>query len=90
MVTQNKSGEVNFWVKHFFRASSFFGIFFSKELVSLFYQLILTFLIFVNCKGPYLETSSQHLPIFDIVLAQLGVIPRVRIKFVEIVVVAEC
>ena len=33
---------------------------FWKELVCLFYKSILPFLTFVNCKGPYRETSSQH------------------------------
>ena len=42
------------------------------------------FLIFVNCKGPYL------CPCFGIAFRQLGVIPRTRNKFNEITVVAEC
>ena len=56
----------------------------------LFYKTLLPFLTFVNGKGHYRDTSSQHLSCFDTVFAQLGVIPRARNKFVEIVAAAEC
>ena len=42
----------------------------------------------MNCKGPFREISSQICPCFDIVFAQLGVIPGTRNKFVEMVAAA--
>ena len=67
----------------FFRASSF--------KVCLFYKSLLSFLTFVICEVflPCREISRQHLSMFDIVFAQLGVIPRTRNKFLKIVAVAE-
>ena len=46
----------------------------------------------MNCEGPYFVEGSLHklCPCFDIVFAQLGVIPRTRNRFTEIVAVAEC
>ena len=70
---------------------SFLGYFLVwKELACLFYKSLLPFLTFVNCKDSYGETSSQHFSIFRYVFAQLGVIPRARNKFVEIVSTVEC
>ena len=43
----------------------------------------------MNCEGPYRGFLHNLCPCFDIVLAQLGVIPRARNRFVEIVAVAE-
>ena len=46
----------------------------------------------MNYEGPYFaeEFLLKLYPYFDIALAELGVIPRTRNKFVEIVAVAEC
>ena len=49
--------EANFWVSYFFWA-------FCKELVCLFYKLLLPFLTFVNYKGPYRRIPSQTLSMF--------------------------
>ena len=64
---------------------------FWKKIVCLFYKSLLTFLTLVNCKGPYLSEGFLHnlCQCLNIVYAQLGVIPRTRNKFAEIVVVAE-
>ena len=43
----------------------------------------------MNCKGPYRGTSSQHWSWFDIVFAQLEVVPITRNELVEIVAAAE-
>ena len=65
---------------------------FWKELVCLILKSLLPFLTFVNYEGPYLAEGLLHnlCPCFDIAFAQLGVIPRTRNKFVEILAVAEC
>ena len=46
----------------------------------------------MNYEGPYFAERSLHnlCPCFDIVFAQLGVIPRTRNKLIEIVAAAEC
>ena len=46
----------------------------------------------MNYEGPYfVEGFLLNLrPCFDIAFAQLGVIPRTKNKFVDIVAVAEC
>ena len=46
----------------------------------------------MNYEGPYFAEGFllKLYPYFDIALAELGVIPRTRNKFVEIVAVAEC
>ena len=64
---------------------------FWKELVCLIFKSLLTFLTFVNYEGPYFteEFLLSLRPCFDIAFAQLGVIPRTKNKFVEIVAVAE-
>ena len=57
----------------------------------MFYKSFLPvpFITFVNCKVT--EGLLHNLCLyFDIVSAQLGVIPRTRNKFAEIVAVAEC
>ena len=65
---------------------------FWKELVCLIFKSLLTFLTFVNYEGPYFaEGFLLNLrPCFDIAFAQLGVIPRRKSKFVEILAVEEC
>ena len=65
---------------------------FWKELVCLIFKSLLTFLTFVNYEGPYFaEGFLLNLrPCFDIAFAQLGVIPRTKYKFVEILAVEEC
>ena len=65
---------------------------FWKELVCLIFKSLLTFLTFVNYEGPYFaEGFLLNLrPCFDIAFAQLGVIPRTKNKFVEILAVEEC
>ena len=63
------------------------------ERISLyvFYELLLCFLTFVNCEGPYLVEGFLHnlCSCFNIVLSQLGNIMRTRNKFVEIVAASE-
>ena len=56
------------------------------------FKSLLPFLTFVKYEGTcYAEGFLHNLcPYFDISLAQLGVIPRTKNKFVEIVAVAEC
>ena len=71
--------KVRFPSLYFLRTYTFW-----KKLVCKIFKLLLPFLIFVNCKGPYL------CPCFGIAFRQLGVIPRTRNKFNEITVVAEC
>ena len=89
-VTKNKSETVTFWVKYFFRAFSFLRIFTVwKELVCLFYKLLLPFSTLVNCKAPYQGLLHDLCLCFDIVFAQLVVIPRRRSKFIEIVAEVE-
>ena len=46
----------------------------------------------MNCEGRYFAAGFFHnlCPYVDIVFAQLGVIPRIRNKFFEIIAVAEC
>ena len=46
----------------------------------------------MNYEGPYFAKGFllNLLPCFDIAFAQLGDIPRIKNKFVEIVAVAEC
>ena len=46
----------------------------------------------MNYEGPYFAEGLllKLYPCFDIAFAQLGVIPRTRNKFVEIVAVADC
>ena len=65
---------------------------FWKELVCLIFKSLLTFLTFVNYEGRYFaEGFLLNLrPCFDIAFAQLGVIPRTKNKFVEILAVEEC
>ena len=53
------------------------------------YKSPLPFLNFVNCEGPYRGISSQPLSMFQYVFAESELILRTRIKFVEIVSVAE-
>ena len=53
------------------------------------YKSLLPFLNFVNCEGPYRGISSQPLSMFQYVFAESELILRTRIKFVEIVSVAE-
>ena len=90
MVTENKSKTAALWVKHFFWAFSFLRIFTVwKELVCLFYKSLLPFSTFVNCKVPYQGILHDLFLCFDIVFAQLRVIPRTRSKFIEIVAVVE-
>ena len=64
---------------------------FWKELVCLIFKSLLTFLTFVNYEGPYFaEGFLLNLrPCFDIAFA-LGVTPRIKNKFVEVVAVGEC
>ena len=71
--------KVRFPSLYFLRTYTFW-----KKLVCKIFKLLLPFLIFVNCKGPYL------CPCFGIAFRQLGVIPRTRNEFNEITVVAEC
>ena len=76
---------------YFFRV--FKDIYLLERTSCLFYKSLLTFLAFLNCKGLYWETSAQHFSMFwyyDIMFAQLGVIPKAENKFDEIVAVAEC
>ena len=63
---------------------------FRKELVCLFYKSLPCILNFVNCKGPCERPFHNICPCFDIVFAQLGVIPIARNEFAEIVAAAEC
>ena len=65
---------------------------FWKELVCLIFKSLLTFLTFVNYEGRYFAEGFllNLLPCFDIAFAQLGVIPRTKNKFVEILAVEEC
>ena len=54
-----------------------------------FYKSLLPFLTFVNCKV-LTETLLHNIcPCFDIVFAQLGVIPEARDRFFELVAAAE-
>ena len=71
--------KVRFPSLYFLRTYTFW-----KKLICKILKLLLPFLIFVNCKDPYL------CPCFGIAFRQLGVIPRTRNKFNEITVVAEC
>ena len=71
--------KVRFPSLYFLRTYTFW-----KKLICKIFKLLLPFLIFVNCKDPYL------CPCFGIAFRQLGVIPRTRNKFNEITVVAEC
>ena len=65
---------------------------FWKELLYLIFKSLLTFFTFVNYESSYFAEGflSNLCPCFDIPFAQLGVIPRTRNKFVEIVAVTEC
>ena len=90
MVKENKSETATLWVKYFFQAFSFLRIFTVwKELVCLFYKSQLPFSTLVNCKVPYQGIVHDLYLCFDIVFAQLAVIPRIRSKFIEIVAVVE-
>ena len=59
---------------------------FWKELVYV-YKSLLPCLTFVNCEG--IAKGFVHNLCFNIVFAQLEVIPRTKDKFVEIIAVAE-
>ena len=62
------------------------------EITSLFVLYIATTLLsFANYEGPQLVEGFLHnlCPCFDIVFAQVGVIPKTRNNSVEIVAVAE-
>ena len=63
----------------------------SRIVVCLFYKSLLPFLTFVNWECPYLAKGLLRnvCPCFDIVFAQVRVIPRTRNKFVETVTVAQ-
>ena len=62
---------------------------FWKELVFLFYNSLLPFSTFANCKVLTERLLHNICPCFHIVFAHLGVILRARNKFVEIVAAAE-
>ena len=65
---------------------------FWKELVCLNFKSLLTFLSFVIYKVLYFADGFllNLGPCFDIAFTQLGVIPRTKNKFVEILAAAEC
>ena len=90
MVTE-KSGETIFWVRCFFRPSSFSGHILYGSNKFVFFINPYSFLTFVNGEGPCLAEGFLHTlcPCSNIVFAQLGVIPRTRKKLVETVAVAE-
>ena len=90
MVSQNKSGAVNFGVKHFFGASSFYGLLlFEKNwFLSSMNCYYLSYLLWI---AKVLTEGFLHnlCPCFDIVFAQLGVIPRTRNRSAEVAAVVE-
>ena len=62
----------------------FTDVTFWKELVCLIFKSLLPSLTSVNYEGAYLAEGFLHnlCPCFDIAFAQLGVIPKIRNKFV--------
>ena len=93
LVKGNKFKAAIFWSKVLFSSLYPFPVRFWKTfwtgLVCLFYKLLLPFLTFMNCEGPYLAEGFLHnlSSYFGIVFAQLGVITRTRNKIVKI---SEC